>query len=368
MGFRQLLGQGLATLGQSVGAREYGLSELITGSSQPTVPFQGSVLTGNAFNRNLSQAQSPAPQSPSSNTGQVLGLGTEGPSVYTDNTSSGGLSSLTGNTYNAPTQPTNVFNDAGDAAQAQSSAELSALNTQYDRLRSEAESQLPYLQGERDRSLSSLANELTGLKNTVTGQKDDTQRNTDRQVADAGQVARDTQRSNRNTLRALGILNSTAAGELLSKPLQQFDKVRAGIVQEGTRRLQELDNFLNEKTSEHAGLIAQIEDRYAQLIGSVQNDLRFNERERADAIQAANSALQQRLSEIQQAQFNWKTQIDTMKMQLAGELNSIQQYAQPTADLGAIQSSTPEIQQTQTPTQVGLAGDEEKKRLSALLG
>lgn len=348
------------------GTKDFGATELVGKLIGAPTTDQG----GSNLSSKLGNAQSPI--GPTKPAGQVLGDQSPNnynqPKLFNSGATSGFGSLLsTANPTNDQNQ-SNPFNDAGQAAQSGTNAELQSLNTQFDRLRSQAESQIPFLQNERSRSLSNLANELTGLKDTVGSQKEESQQNTENQIDDAGQVARQTQRSNRNTLRALGILNSTAAGELLSKPLNEFDKIRSGIVQEGTRRINELDNFLNQKTAEHSSLVAQIEDNYSQLIGQIQNDLRFNERERSDAIRSANAALEQRLSEIQQAQFNWKTQIDTMKMQLAGELGQLQNYSQPQADLGILEGMQPQLEQSVTPQTASIYEKDKKQTgLSGLL-
>lgn len=332
--------------------KDYGIGEFFGGTNPADSGLDYSNSKPNTKILQQGGSISPMGVPASFNKPQVLGAKTSAPQPA-------GLSSFSNPMVN--NNPGNVFNDAGNAAKEQSNAEIGSLNTQFDRLRSQAESQLPFLQSERSRSLSNLANELTGLQNQVASQKEESQANTESQIANAGQVARETQRANRNTLRALGILNSTAAGELLSKPLNEFSKIRADIIQEGTRRFNELDNFLNQKTAEHANLVAQIEDNYSRLVGEIQNDLRFNERERADAIRGANAALAQRIAEIQQAQFNWKSQVDTMKAQLAGELQQIQDYNQPQADLGVLEGLQPNLESQTQPRQVGIVEEDEEK-------
>lgn len=351
MGLLQFLGNAADKIGTGFNLPEGNISEFIargntsyTGSNPNTRAFEARTQQFSPIqNINPNPIAYKTQNMQDTGNGDVLGANT-------------GLS----NFIKTNTTPT-VFNDAGNAAKEGTNAEIQGLNTQFDRLRSEAENQIPFLQNERSRSLSNLANELTGLRTQIDSQKAESQANTESQVADAGQIARDTQRSNRNTLRALGILNSTAAGELLSKPLNQFDKVRAEIYQEGTRRVNELDNFMNQKTAEHANLVAQIEDNYSQLIGQIQNDLRFNERERADAIRSANAALSQRIAEIQQAQFNWKTQIDVAKMQLAGELNQLQSYQAPTIDTAGISNLVPQLEANAQPQTASIYQDEKKK-------
>lgn len=332
----------------SWGTKDFGLSERA-----------GSVLGANTTNQGGSNISSLWVQTPS---GSIQGANSEvqgppgAPPGWQPTTNTGGGSGNTGlSNFVDP------YSGSQQSQQSLADAELQSLNTQYDRLRAEAEQQLPFIQNERNRSLSNLANEMTGVQNTITRQKEATQQNRESQIGDAGQIAQQTQRSNRNTLRALGILNSSAAGELLSKPMNEFDKVRSTIIQESTRRFNELDDFLNQKTAEHANLVAQIEDNYSRIVGQIQNDLRFNERERADSIRSVNAALQARLAEIQQSQASWQNEIQAMKANLSNQLGSINSYNQITGDMSGIRAQQANLLQQAQPNQLAVYDDQKKK-------
>lgn len=268
----------------------------------------------------------------------------------------------------APTQPTNApFNDFDAAARAEQDAQLARLNSEYDYNRSNLEGQLSSLGGQRENALSSLATEFQGVQNQVGRSKTNAKQQTDTSIQDALSTAQDTQRASRNTLRALGILNSTAAGELLQKPLTSYDTQRARLNQALIGRMGELDDFLNQKTAEHANAVRGIQQQYGDLVARIQNDLRFNDRQRADAVQSANAALMQRLAEVKQAQFNYQSQVETLKQQFAQGLSQINSYQQPLADLNAIQSQTYQAPTATSPDQVGIYGDDQKKKQGGLL-
>ena len=251
-------------------------------------------------------------------------------------------STLSGSTGSTGTNNnTNVFTDASNAAQSQNDALLSSLNTQFDQTSAQLNNQLGYLGTQKDNSLNELNTAFSGVENQAKNQKTASQTNTDNAISQAGSVAQSTQLQNRNILRALGILNSSAGGDLLSKPINEFDKQRASLVAAHLQRINELDDALNQAASQHANAVKSLEDNYSNLVGQIQTDLRFNDRQRADAIKSANAALQQRLSDIQTSLFNYKTQVDAAKANSANTISSIANYTSPTADLSAFQAIDP---------------------------
>jgi len=301
---------------------------------------------------------------PSNQPGQVQGLSTvnqappgpggaypiaQGPNPNPTNTSSGGTGGGSGS--GQVDQLPGFFNDYEDSARKQYEAELASSNTAFDRLRSDVEGQLPFLQRERDRGLSSLSGQMDALGNQVGRQKEEAAQSRDQNIQQAGDTARQIQMQNRNMLRSLGILSSSAAGELLARPLNEFGNQRAMILQETQKRFNVLDDFLNEKTNEHKNAVESLQDNYARLIGQVQNDLRFNERERLDAVRSANAALGQRLAEIKQEQFNYQSQVDAFKKNLAMQAQSLTNWQNPEANLSNINALQVQPQDTQTSRQ-----------------
>lgn len=236
------------------------------------------------------------------------------------------------------------------AAQSGYDAELAASNSAYDYARENLLSQIPGLEGQRDRAVSDIDLGLQGVTSQVGTSKQNAQNNNAQQIRQAGSVAKTTQQQNRNVLRSLGIINSSAAGELLSKPMNEFDTQRAQLTQQLTQRVSELDDFMNQKVAEannaKNGIIAQFTDLY----GKIQSDLRFNDRQRTDAVKAASASLQQRLADIQTSLFNYQSQVDLQKQSFSQGLSQIGQYADPVANRAAIQSTsltTPQAQQQQ---------------------
>lgn len=295
------------------------------------------------------------------------------PAAYTYNLPG---SVLGASTYRAPTgggggpvpAPANntasLGNDLTSSANQQNNALLSQLNTQYDYNAAQLNNQLGTLGSQRQNSLNSLDNQLSGVQKQVDTSKTNATTNRDTQTADARQTAQDVQLKNRNTLRALGILNSSAAGDLLSKPLNEYDKQRAQIYQATTQRLNELDDFMNQQVKAHSDAVANIESQYQNLVGQIQTDLRFNDRQRSDAINAANAALTQRLADIKQSLFNYQAQVDAQKQSAAQGLSQLANYTNPTANLSGIAAQTVNTAPTQQSSDATIyqGQDQQKKK------
>lgn len=228
------------------------------------------------------------------------------------------------------------YNEVINSTQNEGEAYLRSLLTEYDKNRSDLESQYGQLGNERQTGLTNIQNALDEYGNKIKSQETAATTSGDKQIQSAGSAARQTQAKSRNVLRALGILSSSAAGDILSRPMTEFAGQRAEIKQAVQERLQELGDALIAKTKEGATLVKQLESQYAQLIGQIQSDLRFSDRERADAVAQANAAAQSRLSEIRMAQANWKNSITSQANNLLASASSLSNFTNPTADTGAI--------------------------------
>jgi hypothetical protein len=207
----------------------------------------------------------------------------------------------------------NPYGQLVGATQDQNGAELAGLNTQYDMYAAQAQNQLGDLARSKEQSLASLGTQYQGIQSDVNKQKGYANENQESQIANAGNVARNTQKANRNALRALGILDSSAAGELLTKPMNEFGTQRNDIVMATTKRISELDDFMNQKTAEHSNLVSQLENQYLSMVNSIQTDLRFNDRQRSDAIRAVNASLSDKLAQIGMAQQAYQNQVNAQK-------------------------------------------------------
>lgn len=216
------------------------------------------------------------------------------------------------------------------SARNSSGAELSAQNSAFDYNAEQLNNQLGTLGNQRNQALSEIDLGLSGLQNQIKTSRANAQTNTEGQIRQAGSIAKSTQQQNRNVLRALGIINSTAGGELLSKPMNEFDKQRATLQQQLGQRFQELDDTFNQKTAEANAQKNGIISQFTDLVGKIQTDLRFNERQRLDAVKQANAALQQRLADIQGSVLQFQQQVALQKQNFAQSMAQIAAQQNPT--------------------------------------
>ena len=319
-----------------------------------SIPFVGSSLaslagTNNSSNINAARnafqtnAYAAGPATPYNPSGQVATY--VPPSTTPTSTGPGGAYPIAGG-YQAPTQQSYSAPSGDPTSGAQSSAEQAAqdaynaqnqqLNTQFDYTKAQLEGQLGTLENQRDQSLGQVDLGMQDVQNQVGTNKTNLATSTQQQINQAGSTARNVQGQNRNVLRSLGILNSSAAGQILAKPGNQFDEQRAQLGQFLVQKTTELDQFVAQKVAEASQVKNSILQNYNDLVGKIQTDLRFNDRQRNDALQQANAALSQHLSDISTSVMNYKQQADLQKQQIQASLGTVLNYTPQQADLGSI--------------------------------
>ena len=311
------LGAGLAVqdLGNYLGIPETGWSERIAGRSTPS-------------SVGIINASSPAPTqydySQAKSTQNISNPKTKNPKP-------------TGTLSNP--NPTDPYGDVVKSTNSEGDAYLQSLNTQYDRAAEELQAQLGQAGTAREQGLSTLQSAVDEYGNLIGKQKMSAQQATDKGIQSAGSTARQTQGKSRNVLRALGILSSSAAGDILNRPMTEFGTQKAELQQGLIQRTQELDDTLAQKTKEHAQLVKNLESQYAEIVGNIQRDLRFSDRERSDAVAAAKSAVLSRLSDIRTAQANWQNDINAAKQGLVSSATGLGSYVNQSADTSKIAST-----------------------------
>ena len=226
-----------------------------------------------------------------------------------------------------------------EKAKKDNAAQLASLNSQYDNIAETLRSNLDSLGRQRENSLASLDLGYQNFQGDINSQRTRAQQDYEKNVADAQSSTQAVQRANRNTLRALGILGSTAAGDMLARPLEQFDKTRAGLVQTREQRIQELENALNQKTQEHLLAKRSLEDQFVSLVDKIRNDLAFNDRQKANAIQQAQLALQDNLNKIALQQMAFEQQAVQQAQNLQQSTADLSSYIDNGADTSGIYGS-----------------------------
>lgn len=354
---------------------EFGLSELLGGDKTSlNRDITNTILTKSVNDRGgLSAVQNSGLPQQSRTEGSVLGSATN-QSIQPSNKSTGGSSSSGSSSsggYDASamlkaagidsSQKSALFKQYGvsdtpsliEAMKKANDAQLQSAKNQYDLTAENLRSQLGALGSQRESSLSNLNAQLTDYRNQVGTEEQRAKDAVARAIDEALNTAKDTQRSNRNTLRGLGILASSAAGDIMSRPLQEYDKQRATLNQDLTLRLEDLQSALTAKTAEHAQMVKDIESQYAQLVGNIQRDLRFNDFQKQSAIENANAILQQNIAQILQQQQQYEQQVALAAQQYSLAGNSLLDYNLPTSDVANTSISGAVVPQS-TPQQVGI--------------
>lgn len=265
----------------------------------------------------------------------------------------------------------NPYADLEAAAQQGDAAARAQLETMYAQRDAELQNQLNYTGEQKTNTLSELDRQLQNFVGGVDKQKVQTGEDVNGAVSDAASTAQNVQRSNRNVLRGLGILNSSYAADQLAQPTNEFDKQRATIQKWGMTQLASLDDQKRQKQGEFDNQRNTIVSQFNDLVGKIQTDMRFNQREKIGALQSAQAALQQRMAEINQQKVNYAQQADQYKNALLSDLVKLQLAQSPKADIsGILSKSMSMIQGMQTPQpqqQVSIYGSTtpDKRKLSA---
>jgi hypothetical protein len=223
-----------------------------------------------------------------------------------------------------------------ESAKSQAQVELEQALQEYDYNAGELNAQSGQLDTQRLSSLGTIDTEAARAQKEGLTAKEEATSATQSAQGKALSTAQDVQRTNRNVLRALGILSSSAAGEMLSKPMTEYGK-QAGDLQQGlVKRLAVVEDWLMKRTEDFAKVKTDLEAKYTELKDNISRDLRFNDRQRITAVKAAGAALSQRLADIKVAAANYqvaaKNQSDNMLLQLA----QLKMYQNPSADVSSI--------------------------------
>lgn len=145
------------------------------------------------------------------------------------------------------------------------------------------------------------ANEATMSEITKAEQSADASTEAARQQAYEQALA--SQRQNRNILRSLGILGSSAAGELLSRPMVEADRTAGALSSNLVKQKGELSNLRVQKRAEYEQALKELSINYQSAMEGILADQRFTLAEKRAATQQLQAAAGQRASEIsQQAQ------------------------------------------------------------------
>lgn len=326
---------------------EFGITEMLGGKSSSLSSagnnaaalssYLGGLLPYGSKSTNIGVPMAGAPAVQGLSTGPTAGAGTgTGGSYYSNQNLSStlgalGLGEFSG-AYGADANmgATDYLSSAQQGAEMGNEAEIAQINAANDRLRAMGEQQLSDLEREQASGLSDIERQRADLEAQVGRQKGLAETSGQGAVEQAVSGANQATRQTRNMLRGLGILASSAAGELLSRPTQELDRETARIRGEVSNRVSQLDDFQRNEVSKLSQQANDLKNKYTSMVNAIRTDLRFNEADRAASIRAASAALADRLSQIKQAAFTVNSQIQAEKRALAQNMLQIAAQNNPT--------------------------------------
>jgi hypothetical protein len=269
----------------------------------------------------------------------------------------------------APVDPMDIFAQQEGMATDVYKQNLSDSLLALDKNKALAEQQIGSLESQKKTDQSILEQALKSVLTQAGTTKENLMNQAEAATEQGASAARQATTKTRNTLRGLGILSSSAAGELLSRPGTEFQKVSADVQTQLSQGIKQIDDFVTSKTEENALKVQQLLQQYTDLIGRIQTDLRFSDRERLSAVKQANLARDQMLSEIRANQTNYQLQAQTLKNNLLSGATST--FGTATTNLGAAAEGNNNIQGTTfTPQNTKVSTDiyTQRKKLSDLMG
>lgn len=324
---------------------DYGITEAIGGLlGRPRTPQGGS---------NVISSQ---PRSPSS--AQVLGSTAPAPYSQPMSSPANYSSPVSGGTLSQPQpqqqQQGNPFQDMGQSTFDQAQAELNSALSDYDRLDAQLGQDVISATGQKESALSGVDTQVGKARTQAATSKKEAEEGTLSQTEGARSTAQDVERKNRNMLRALGILSSSAAGEMLGKPWEEFNKTSGDLRIQLEKRKGQIDTWLNDRLGEADTVKNDIIRQFNDIVAKINVDRRFNQRDKIDAIRSAQAALSQNIAQLNQQAMAYQQAAQQYTQGMMSQVAQLQLYQNPQANISGILSQMMNQQpQAYKPVQVG---------------
>jgi len=275
--------------------------------------------------------------------------------------SSGGGNNLVNNIGNNNTG--DIFGKTEQNAKDAATIELEGLMGEYDQYQQQRESDLSYLGTQKENALSTLNTGYGRMENQAKTAKEEATTATQSAQGKALSTAQDVTRKNRNVLRALGILSSSAAGEMLSKPMTEYGTQSGELEQGLIKRKQVVDDWLGERLTDYTQQVKETQGQYAKLTGDIQMDMRFSQQDKIQAVKAANKALDQRIQDIKLQAQQYQMAAQNYNANIISQITQMKLYQNPQADISGLLGTLINLQQpSYGGGQVGTQQTEEERK------
>lgn len=261
------------------------------------------------------------------------------------------------------------FAESRRIAEETAKRELEGALTEYDRYAEEAGAQRASLGTQRGTRLSELETERGRTEKAHVTAEEEARGETGEAKEKALSTAQDIQKTNRNVLRAMGILSSSAAGEMLTKPMTEFGKQSAELQQGLVKRLTAVEDWWMERQTDFSKATQDVNTQYDELVGGIDRDMRFSGEQRAQAVRDASTALQGRIQEINQQAVAYQQAARQYSDNVLMQIAQMKMYQDPQADMSGIFNTLLSGQSGGQRQQTGIyqgETDEEKRRRGLL--
>jgi len=230
-----------------------------------------------------------------------------------------------------------IFNTQSENAKDQSALDLEAALKEHDYYAQLGQGQITSLGEQQANALGALGQNygLAQGQATTAGAEatSDTQSAKNKTLSTAQGV----QKSNRNVLRALGILSSSAAGEMLNKPMNEYAKQAADLEQGLIQRKNVIKDWLLARSAEFQQATAQTTQKFNDMVNQINTDLRFNAGQRADAVKQASAALKTTLANIEAQKVNYQQTANQYASNILAQIAQLKIQQGEKVDTNALQ-------------------------------
>ena len=235
-------------------------------------------------------------------------------------------------------QPNDIFGNAADLANEQAQNELRSALSEFDQYSEQGNLQKNELGTQQNTLLSGLENQQGQVVNESGNMINEAGQATTTAKQKDLSTAQDVTKKNRNVLRALGILSSSAAGEMLNRPQEEYATQAADLEQQFVKRKSQVEQWAAEKKNEITSKVTEVKQNFQNMIAKIDSDLRFNERQRAEAVRAAGTALKQTMESLRTQALSYQQAADQYNSNILAQVAQLKLYQNPQADTTGIQN------------------------------
>jgi hypothetical protein len=126
---------------------------------------------------------------------------------------------------------------------------------------------------------------------------------------------------------------------MLAKPMQAYGQQAADLEQGLIQRKNVIGDWVAQRTNEFQQAKDQAIQKYNEIANQIQTDLRFNDRQRTDAVKQASAALQTHLAQIDAQNISYQQTAQQYNANILAQIAQLRLYQNPQANTTDIQNT-----------------------------